>query len=80
MDASALKYFSTLKNQSGLFTRWYKELVGFKFTEIHKKGKENSNVDTLSRSSHIAESPPLAKDKYSKFYEIDKPVINFEEE
>ena len=40
-DASALKYLTTTKNQSGLFTRWYQELAGFNFTVIHKKGKEN---------------------------------------
>ena len=25
----------------------------------------------------MAEAPVLAEDKYAKFYEIDKPVINF---
>ena len=53
-----------MKNQSSLFTRWYQELAGFNFILIHKKGKENSNADALSRSSHMAE--------------IDEPVINFE--
>ena len=77
-DASVLKYLTTMKKQSDLFTRWYQELAGFNFTVIHKKGKEKSNVDGLSRSSHMVEAPPLAKDKYAKFYEIDKPVINFE--
>ena len=46
---------------------------------IYKKGKENSNADALSRSSHMAKAPPLAEDKYAEFYEIDKPVINFKE-
>ena len=59
-NASALKYLTTMKNQSGLFTRWYQELAGLNFTVIHKKGKENSNVDALTRSSHMAEAPPLA--------------------
>ena len=67
-----------MKNQSGLFTRWYQELAGFNFTVIHKKGKENSNLDALSRSSHMAEAPTLEEDKYAKFYKIDKPVIRFE--
>ena len=26
----------------------------------------------------MAEAPPLAEDEYTKFYEIDQPVINFE--
>ena len=77
-DASALKYLTTMKNQSGLFTRWYQELAGFNFTVIHKKGKEKSNPDALSRSSHIVEAPPLEEDKYVKFYKVDKPVIRFE--
>ena len=77
-DASALKYLTTMKNQSGLFKRWYQELAGFNFTVIRKKGKENSNTVTFSRSSHMEEAPPLEEDEYAKFYEIDKPVIKFE--
>ena len=67
-DASALKYLTTMKNQSGLFTRWYQELVGFNFIVIYKKGKENSNTDDLSRSSHMAEAPTLAENEYAEFY------------
>ena len=78
-DASALKYLTTMKNQSGLFTRWYQELAGFNFTVIHKKGKENSNTYALSRSSHMEEALTLAEDNYAKFYEIDESVINFGE-
>ena len=70
-DASTLKYLTSMKNQSGLFTRWYQERAGFNFTVIHKEGKENSNPDALSRSSHLLEAPPL--------YKIDKPVIQFAE-
>ena len=77
-DASALKYLTTMKNQSSLFTRWYQELAGFNFTVIHKKGKENSNADAVSSSSHMVEAPLLSEDEYTEFYEIDKPVINFE--
>ena len=55
-----------------------KNLAGFNFTLIHKKGKENSNADALSRSSHIEEAPLLAEDEYAEFYEIAEPVINFE--
>ena len=78
IDALALKYLTTMKNQSGLFMRWYQELAGFNFTVIHKKGKENSKPDDLSRSSHMAEALPLEKDEYAKCHEIDKPVIKFE--
>ena len=34
-DASALKYLTTMKKQSGWFTRWYQELAGFNFTVVH---------------------------------------------
>ena len=70
----ALKYLNT-----GWFTRWYQELAGFNFTLIDKKGKENNNADALSRSSQMAEALPLQEDDYAKFYEIDEPVVNFEE-
>ena len=76
-DASALKYLTTMKNQSGLFTRWYQELAGFNFTVIHKKGKENSNADALSRSSHMEDALPMEDDVYAEFYEIDEPVIKY---
>ena len=46
---------------------------------IRKKGKENRNADTLSKSSHMAEAPLLEEDEYAEFYEIDEPVIQFEE-
>ena len=78
-DGSALKYLTTMKNQPSLFTRWYQELAGFNFTVIHKKGKENSNADALSRSSHMPEAPPLSEDEYAEFYEIEEPVIQFAE-
>ena len=66
-DASAIKYLTDIKNQSGLFTRWYQELAGFNFTVIHKKRKENSNAYALSRSSHMEEAPLLEENAYAKF-------------
>ena len=66
-----------MKNQSGLFTRCYQELAGFNFTVIHKKGKENSNTDALSRSSDKVAALLLEEDKYAEFYKIDKLVIKF---
>ena len=80
IDASTLKYLTTMKNQSGLFTRCYQELAGFNFIVIHKKRNKNSDTDALSRSFQMAESPPLAEDEYVEFYEIDEAVINFEGE
>ena len=76
-DAFALKYLTTMKNQYGLFTRWYQKLAGFIFTMIHKKGKENRNADALSRSSHMEDALPLEDDVYTEFYKMDEPVIKF---
>ena len=45
----------------------------------HKKRKENSNADNLRWLTHMAEAPLLAEDKYAKFYELDEPVIQFED-
>ena len=45
----------------------------------HKKGKENSNADTLGRLSHMPEAPLLSEDVYAEFYEIKEPVIQFAE-
>ena len=73
-DASALNYMTYMKNQSCLLTRWYQELAGFNFTVIHKKGKENSNADALSRSSQMAAAPPLGEDKYAELYDLDEPA------
>ena len=42
-DSTALKYLDSMKNQSGLFLRWYAQLAGYVFKVIHKKVKENSN-------------------------------------
>ena len=76
-DASALKYLTTVKTQSGLFNRWYQELAGFNFIVIHKKGKENSNGDALSRFSHMEDAPLLEDNVYVAFYDVDEPVITF---
>ena len=66
-DASALKYLTTMKNQSGLFTKWYQKLACFNFTVIYKKGKKNSNTDALRESSHMAEALTLEEDEYAEF-------------
>ena len=76
-DVSALKYLTTMKNQSGLFTRWYQELAGFNFTMTHKKGKENSNADARRRSSHMEDAHLLEDNVYAEFYNVDEPVIKF---
>ena len=75
---SALKYPTTMKNQSGLFTRWNQELAGYNFTVEHKKDKENNNADLLSRSTHLAEALPL--EEYAEFYDVDELVVRFEGE
>ena len=54
-----------MKNQLGLFTKWYKELAGFNFTVLHKKENENCNLDALSLSAHMAQAPPLEEEMLS---------------
>ena len=44
---------------------------------IRKKGKENSNADALSRSSHMEDAPPLEDNVYAESYKVDEPVIKF---
>ena len=66
-NASALKYLTTMKNQSGFFMRWYQELAGLNFTVIHKKGNENNDADALNRSSHMGETPQVEQDEYAEF-------------
>ena len=61
-DTSALKYLTTIKNQCGLFTRWYQELVGLNFTVIHKKGKEKSNPDAPLRQKRKTSMPNSMKE------------------
>ena len=43
----------------------------------HKKGKENSNDDALSRSSHMEDAPALEDVVYAEFYDVDEPGIKF---
>ena len=62
-DSSALKYLTTMKNQSGFFTRWYQELAGFNFTVVHKKEKDNSNAAALHPSTCMAKALPVEEDK-----------------
>ena len=51
-------------------------MARFNFTNVHKKGRENSNTDAMSRSTHNGGPPPLEEDNYANFYEEDKPVIS----
>ena len=44
---------------------------------IHKKGKENSNADALSRSSHMEDAPLIEDDAYAEFYEVEEIVIKY---
>ena len=54
-------------------------ILGFVSTTVwHKKGKENSNAEALSQSTHLAEALPLEEDEYFEFYEVDEPVIRFD--
>ena len=41
---------NSLKPTGGILSRWYEELASLQFKVVHKKGSENSNADSLSRS------------------------------
>ena len=45
---------------------------------MHKKGKEKSNRDGLSRSAHMTEALLLEDDEFAEFYKVDELVIRFE--
>ena len=68
-----------MKNASGLFMHWYAQLVGYIFKVIHKKGKENSNADALSRARHLPEPTPSENDEYAEYQEQEEPHITYEE-
>ena len=74
-----LKYLDSMKNQSGLFMSWYAQLAGYFLKVIHKKGKEISNADALSRAKHLPEPTPSENKEYAEYQEQEEPHITFEE-
>ena len=54
-DSAALKFLKNLKTPSGIWYRWVEELGGYQFEVVHRKGRENTNADALSRSDHHPE-------------------------
>ena len=58
-----------MKNASGLFMHWYAQLEGYIFKVIHKKGKENSSADALSRAKHLPKPTPSENEEYAQFQE-----------
>ena len=46
---------------------------------IHKKEKENSIADALSRTKHLPEPTPSENKEYEEYQEQEEPHITFEE-
>ena len=57
-----MKQLNNLLPTGGILSRWYEELASLQFKVVHKKGSENSNPDTLSRSDHLPE-PQLEEER-----------------
>ena len=74
-DASALKYIDSMKNQLGLFMPWYAQLAGYVFKVIHKKWKEKSNTDALSRAKNLVEQVNEVE-----FHQISQEAIRRKQE
>ena len=52
-DSKALTYLQTMKKLTGIYFRWLSEIQSFDFDVYHRPGKENTNADAVSRSSHL---------------------------
>ena len=59
--------------------RWYAQLAGYVFKVIHKKGKENSNADALSRANHLPKPTLSENEEYAEYQEQEEPHITYEE-
>ena len=78
-DASALLHLSTMKNLTGIFMRWYETLGGLQFKVFHKKGKENTNADALSRSTHLPNPTEEEIEEYREDQEFERPRVEFQD-
>ena len=53
-DHRSLEWLHRLKETNGRLTRWSLSLQPYKFTVLHRPGKENANADGLSRGARHA--------------------------
>ena len=60
-DSKALTYLQTMKKLTGIYFRWLSEIQSFDFEVYHRPGKQNSNADAVSRSSHL--EPPTKEEE-----------------
>ncbi len=56
-DQCALQWLNNFKEKNSRLTRWSLALEPFPFTIEHKKGEENANADTLSRTPEYMFQP-----------------------
>ena len=52
-DHQALLTLKSSTEKRGQWARWRQKLAGFNYTIEHRRGKDNTNADSLSRAPHI---------------------------
>ena len=62
-DHRALQWLQQFKHKNGRLTRWSLALQPYTFTVTHRKGRENTNVNALSR---IPQNPCFALQKEAR--------------
>jgi len=50
-----------MKKLTGMYFRWLSEIQSYDFIVRHRPGKQNSNADGMSRSSHL--DPPTKEEE-----------------
>ena len=66
-DSKALTYFTSLKADSGMLSRWREELQTFDFEVKHRPGKQNLNADALSRRVDMPEPSPEEEEEQRQY-------------
>ena len=55
-DSQCVKQLYSMKEYRGIWARWYNFVASFDFTLVHRKGKLQTNADSLSRLRDVPES------------------------
>lgn len=73
-DHKPLEWLFNFTDPSSKIVRWRLKLEEFEYEVIHKKGKLNCNVDSLSRNPVLAIDPdtPSASETYEKYLKLSQ--------